>query len=83
MKNVDPPPILATLLSKQQTPPHSSEIQRDPPPNWLSFIYTPPKIGEYGLPPIEPIEPMCLDVFDIFPMFKVGMFGLVCFVWSI
>ena len=31
MKNVDPPPILATLLSKQQTPPHYSEIQRDPP----------------------------------------------------
>ena len=55
MKNVDPPPILATLFSKQQTPPHSSEIQRDPPPNWLSFIYTPPKIGENGLHPPQKI----------------------------
>ena len=61
MKYVHTPPILAILFSKQETPPNSSAIQRDPPPNWLSFIYTPPKIGENGL------HPPPLDVFDIFP----------------
>ena len=44
MKNVDPPHILPTLFSKQKRP---------PPQNWMSFIYTPPKIGEmfYTPPP--------------------------------
>ena len=51
MKNVDPPPILATLFSKQQTPPHIRVKFKETPPNWLSFIYTPPKIGENGLHP--------------------------------
>ena len=53
MKYVDPPPILAILLSKQQNPP-PPRIRvkfKETPPNWLSFIYTPPKIGENGLPP--------------------------------
>ena len=35
MKNVDPPPILATLFSKQQIPPHIR----------VKFKETPPQIG--------------------------------------
>ena len=46
MKYVDTPPILAILFSKLQTP-----------PNWLSFIYTPPKIGENGLHPTKIYKP--------------------------
>ena len=39
MKNVDPPPILATLLSKQQTPPHIR----------VNFKETPPKLVEFHI----------------------------------
>ena len=51
MKYVDTPPILAILFSKQQTPPTFENNSKRPPPNWLSSIYTPPKIGENGLHP--------------------------------
>ena len=48
--------ILASFQSKQQTSPPQIGVKfkETPPPtkkNWLSFIYTPPKVGEYGLPP--------------------------------
>ena len=46
MKNVDPPHILPTLFSKQKRP-H--------PQNWMSFIYTPPKILENSLYPPQKI----------------------------
>ena len=67
MKYVDILPILAILLSKQQTPPHIRDEFKETPPNWLSFIYTPPKIGENGLQPPKKYTPSPLDVFDIFP----------------
>ena len=55
MKYVDTPPILAILFSKLQTPPTFECNSKRPPPNWLSFIYTPPKIGENGLHPPQKI----------------------------
>ena len=58
MKYVDTPPILAILFSKLQTPPHIRVQFKETPPNWLSFIYTPPKIGENGLHP----PPKCMDI---------------------
>ena len=70
MKYVDTPPILAILFSKLQTPPTFECNSKRPPPNWLSFIYTPPKIGENGLQPPPQKKytpPPPLDVFDIFP----------------
>ena len=47
---VVPPP-----KKKQQV-----KFKETQPPNWLRFIYTPPKIGENGHPPPS------LDIFPIF-----------------
>ena len=56
MKNVDPPHILPTLFSKQKRPHHiQEEFKETPPQNWMSFIYTPPKILENGLYPPQKI----------------------------
>ena len=47
-ENVDTPPFWL-IFYQNADPPYPSEIPRDPPPkNYLSFIYTPPKIGENG-----------------------------------
>ena len=42
MKNVDPPPILATLFSKQQIPPHIRVKFKETPPKLVEFhIHSP------------------------------------------
>ena len=58
MKYVDTPPILAILFSKQQTPPHSSAIQRDPPPKLVVFhIHSPQNRWKWSTPPPKNIHP--------------------------
>ena len=48
MKSVDTAPILAFFSMKIADLPKIQVKFKETPPNWLSFIYTPPKIGEYG-----------------------------------
>ena len=68
MKNVDPPPILATLLSKQKTPPHIPVKFKETPPKLVEFhIHSPQNRWKWSTPPQKNVHPPPLDVFDIFP----------------
>ena len=51
MKNVDPPPILATLFSKQQIPPHIRVKFKETPPKLVEFhIHSPQNRWKWSTP---------------------------------